>query len=492
VEFDSLTQQRIAKLQRLRSVGIDPYPARSRRTHTAAQALAFYRDHPTPQGDSGPQVTVAGRLVLLRPMGKATFGHVEDGSGRIQIYLKVDSIGSERYELFRETVDLGDFLQITGYLFQTRTGEITIHVEDYTILAKALMPPPEKWHGLRDVETRYRQRYLDLMANTNVRRIFLVRSKVVSAMRRFLDARGFIEVETPVLQPIYGGAAARPFITHHNALDQDFYLRIATELYLKRLIVAGIEKVYEIGKDFRNEGIDTTHNPEFTMMESYEAYADYTDVMAMVEEMIPTIAQEAIGDTRLTYGDHTIDLTPPWRRVSLRQAILEHTGLDIEDFPTQDQLSTHVQMMGLKVAPKASWGKLVDEIFSTLVQPKLIQPTFIIDYPVELSPFAKKKPEDPRYVERFEAFIAGLETGNAFSELNDPLDQLERFQEQARQRAAGDEEAHPMDEDFIVALMHGMPPTGGLGIGIDRLVMLLTNQESIREVILFPQLRTRD
>jgi lysyl-tRNA synthetase class 2 len=311
-------------------------------------------------------------------------------------------------------------------------------------------------------------------------------------MRRFLDARGFIEVETPVLQPIYGGAAARPFITHHNALDQDFYLRIATELYLKRLIVAGIEKVYEIGKDFRNEGIDTTHNPEFTMMESYEAYADYTDVMAMVEEMIPTIAQEAIGDTRLTYGDHTIDLTPPWRRVSLRQAILEHTGLDIEDFPTQDQLSTHVQMMGLKVAPKASWGKLVDEIFSTLVQPKLIQPTFIIDYPVELSPFAKKKPEDPRYVERFEAFIAGLETGNAFSELNDPLDQLERFQEQARQRAAGDEEAHPMDEDFIVALMHGMPPTGGLGIGIDRLVMLLTNQESIREVILFPQLRTRD
>jgi len=485
MEFDRLTQERITKLQRIRQAGIDPYPLRAQRTHTIAQARALME---AAVPDQRP-VTIAGRLMAMRIMGKATFADLHDATGRLQLYFRKDILGDERYA-FLDNLDLGDFLGVTGPLFRTRTGEITVEVQDYTLLAKALSPLPEKWHGLQDVEIRYRQRYLDLLANPQVRRNFVIRSKVITAMRRFLDERGFLEVETPILQPLYGGAAARPFITHHNALDRDFYLRIATELYLKRLLVGGIEKVYEIGKNFRNEGIDAEHNPEFTAMESYEAYADYFDVMRMVEEMVAFIAREALGTTRIEWQGQQISLDPPWRRVTMRDVILEHTGIDILAASTLEQLRAAIAARGLHIDQKPTWAKTVDEIFAEKVQPNLIQPTFVTEYPLELSPFAKRTPHNPRLVERFEGFVGGLELANAFTELNDPLDQLERFQEQASQRAAGDEEAHPLDEDFIIALMHGMPPTGGLGMGIDRLVMLLTNQRSIREVILFPQLRT--
>lgn len=497
MELDRLTQERIAKLERLRAAGIDPYPARSQRTHTAAEALALFEQAAAnwPAGEEHPRletpVTVAGRLMSLRVMGKAAFGHLADGSGRIQVYFKLDNLGETAYTQLKELIDLGDFLQVSGPLFRTRTGETTVEARSYTLLTKTLSPLPEKWHGLRDPELRYRQRYLDLLVNPDVRRTFEIRTGIVTAMRRFLDGRGFLEVETPVLQPQYGGATARPFITHHNALDQDFYLRIATELYLKRLIVGGIDKVYEIGKDFRNEGIDFAHNPEFTMMESYEAYADYNDVMCMVEEMISTIAQEVLGTMQIEYGDYPIDLTPPWPRRTMRQAILDETGIDISQETTLESLRAAVEARELRLDFKPTWAKTVDELFGEYVQPKLIQPVFIIDYPVALSPLAKKKPGDPTVVERFEAFIACMEAGNAFSELNDPLDQLERFREQAQQRAAGDEEAQPLDEDFVTALLHGMPPTGGLGVGIDRLTMILTGQTSIREVILFPSLRSK-
>ncbi len=492
MELNELARQRVAKLERIRAAGIDPYPPRSHRTHTAAAALAAFQaaEQSGTASSSPPSVTIAGRLVALRPMGKATFGHLADGTGRIQFYLRRDSVGPQRYD-FLENIDLGDFLQMSGHVFRTRTGEATVHVTEYVLLSKSLLPMPEKWHGLRETETRLRQRYLDLMSSEETRQLFVLRSRLVSAMRRFLDARGFIEVETPVLQPLYGGAAARPFVTHYNALDQDFYLRIATELYLKRLIVGGLEKVYEIGKDFRNEGIDTRHTPEFSMMESYEAYADYNAVMRMVEEMITFLAQEVLGTLRLSFADHALDLAPPWRTMTVRQAILQESGVDIDQYTEQADLLRRVRQMGLKAEPDMPWGKLVDVLLSALVEPKLIQPTFLLDYPWELSPLAKRKPDNPRYVERFEAYMAGLEVANAFSELNDPLDQLQRFQQQAQQREAGDEEAHPLDEDYITALMHGMPPTGGLGIGIDRLVMLFTNTPSIREVILFPQLRTK-
>jgi len=493
MQFDELTQQRIAKLNAIRAAGVDPYPARARRTHTTAQALAalMTAEAAGTATSQPPPTTVVGRLVALRLMGKATFAHLADGSGRIQIYLRQDDLGAERYE-FLKNLDLGDFLQVSGFLFRTRTGEITVHAQDVVLLSKALRPMPEKWHGLRETETRYRQRYLDLMANEDTRALFVTRSKIIATMRRFLDDRGFIEVETPILQPQYGGAFARPFVTHYNALDQDFYLRIATELYLKRLIVGGIEKVYEIGKNFRNEGIDTKHQPEFTVMESYEAYADYNDVMCMVEELLAVLAEKALGTTTVTFGDHSVDFAATWRRISVREAIRLHAGIDIDEFPDRVSLLARMQAANIKVDPHLSWGKLVDELLSTYVEPNLIQPTFLLDYPIDLSPLAKRKPDNPRYVERFEGFAAGLEIANAFSELNDPLDQLERFRQQVEQRAAGDEEAQPMDEDYVIALMHGMPPTGGLGMGIDRLVMLLTNRPAIREVILFPQLRAKE
>jgi len=425
-------------------------------------------------------------------MGKASFCHIQDAAGRLQLYLKQDILGPEAYSQFRDLVDLGDFVSATGRLFRTRTGEITLEVASFAMLTKTLRPLPEKWHGLSDVEARYRQRYLDLITNEDARRTFQVRGKIVSAIRRFLDDRGFAEVETPVLQPLYGGTTARPFRTYYNALDREFYLRIATELYLKRLIVGGMDKVYEIGRVFRNEGVDFKHNPEFSLLETYEAYADYNDVMEMVETMIPAVAETALGTRTFERDGQLIDLTPPWKRITLRQAILDESDVDFEAYPDQPSLYQRVAKLGLPIAPTSPRGKIIDELLTAFVEPKLIQPTFLVDYPIELSPLAKKRTDNPLLVERFEAFAGGFELANAFSELNDPQDQRARFNQQLEALAAGDEEAHLMDEDFILALEHGMPPTGGLGIGIDRLVMFLTGGHSLREVILFPQLRSRD
>lgn len=490
-DLSDQVQQRMLKLQRLRERGIRPYPARARRSHTAAEAVAAFEEAEAAGGDS-PVVQVTGRLRAIRVMGKSTFAHIEDGSGRIQIYFKRDDLGEEAYETFKRDFDLGDFIGVEGHPFRTRTGEVTVRVQSYQMLAKALHPLPEKWHGLKDVETRYRRRYLDLIANEEVRHIFTTRTRVVAAMRRFLDEQGFLEVETPTLQPIYGGAMARPFTTHHNALDMTLYLRISDELYLKRLIVAGFDKVYEICKDFRNEGVSTKHNPEFTQMECYWAYADYNDMMWLTEHMVAFIAQQALGSTQITFQGQQIDLTPPWRRWSLRDAIRELTGIDYMDYPTLDALWAEVRRRELDVSPQPTWGKLIDELLGEIVEPTLIQPTFIKDYPIDISPLAKPAADDPQHVERFEIFIGGLESGNAYSELNDPLLQRERFEQQRVGAQAGDEEAHPMDEDYVIALMHGMPPTGGLGIGVDRLTMIFTDQTSIREVILFPHMRSRD
>ncbi len=486
-KLSDLERQRHIKLERIRKRGIVPYPPRVQRSHTAAEAVREFET-----GEPEREISLVGRLMSIRVMGKSTFAHIEDGSGRIQVYLRRDTLGEEAYEFFKRDFDIGDFIGVTGRLFRTRTGEVTLQVMDFRMVAKSLRPLPEKWHGLKDVETRYRQRYLDLIANEEVREIFVIRARIVSALRRFLDERGFLEVETPVLQPIYGGAAARPFVTHHNILDQDLYLRISDELYLKRLIIGGYERVYEIGKDFRNEGVSHKHNPEFTQLEFYQAYADYHDVMEMAEQMISHVAQEVLGTTRITYQGNEIDLAPPWPRRSLRQAIKEESGIDYQDHPDAQSLYQAIQAIGGNVEPKASRGKLVDALLSNYVEPKLIQPTFLVDYPLEVSPLAKRKPGFPETVERFEGFAGGMELCNAFSELNDPLDQEERFLAQGRAYEAGDEEAHRMDEDFLAALSYGMPPTGGFGLGIDRLTMLLTDQVSIREVILFPHLRTKE
>lgn len=483
---------RLAKLERIRARSQDPYPPRYHRTHSSTQAVEYFRDLEAAR-KSAPDLpsstlSLAGRLVSNRAMGKATFAHLQDGWGRLQLYLRIDRLGEEKYRYY-EDFDLGDFIGATGKLFRTRTGEVTLEVEDFAMLAKSLHPLPEKWHGLVDVEKRYRQRYLDLIANQEVQNIFLVRSRLISSIRRFLDRRDFLEVETPALQPIYGGAFARPFVTHHHSLDQRMYLRIATELYLKRLVIGGLERVYEIGKNFRNEGLSTKHNPEFTALEAYQAYADYNDMMAMTEEMLSTAAQEVLGATRVAFQGQEIDLTPPWRRLTVGEALQEHACLDLGAYRDPHSLAEALRQKGLHAEASTGWGKLVDLAISTWVEPRLIQPTFMTDFPLELSPLAKQKPENPNLVERFEPFIAGMELGNAFTELNDPQEQRYRFQQQALAQEAGDEEAQPMDLDFLTALEHGMPPTGGLGLGIDRLVMLFTNNTSIREVILFPQLR---
>mgnify|MGYP005842388419 CR=1 FL=1 len=491
--IEELRRERVAKLQRLRERGVDPYPAHFHRTHENASAAALYVAHEERQGAGtpGPVVTVAGRITALRDMGKAAFLDLRDGSGRLQAHLRRDVLG-DAYALLAE-LDLGDFLGVTGPLFRTRRGEITVEAHELAFLAKALQPPPAKWHGLQDVELRYRRRYLDLLANKEVRDLFRTRSATVCAIRRFMDGRGFMEVETPVLQAEAGGAAATPFVTHHRALDRDFYLRISLELHLKRLLIGGYDRVYEIGRIFRNEGVSWKYNPEFTMMESYEAYADYHDVARMVEELISTVAQEVLGTTKVSYGDTVIDLSPPWRRLTMRDAFIEYAGFDLEDYRgDRDSLLERARAMSVEVDPGWSWGKLVDEIFSNAVEPHLIQPTFLLDYPRELSPLAKAKADAPHLVERFEAFCRGMEIANAYSELNDPLDQRERFLVQARLKAAGLEEVETLDEDFLLALEQGMPPAGGLGLGIDRLVMLLTGQQSIREVILFPHMRERE
>ncbi|HWO72629.1 MAG TPA: lysine--tRNA ligase [Dehalococcoidia bacterium] len=490
---EELFRERLAKLERLRRRGIDPYPARYKRSHTSVQAAADFEAWEASPAGEAPFVTIAGRIAALRKMGRAAFLDLVDGEGRLQVFVRSDRVSATDFETLKDDLDLGDFLGVSGRLFRTKAGEITVEADSLTVLAKALQAPPEKWHGLTDVEQRYRQRYRDLMANEEVRQLFKTRSRIVSAVRRYLDGRGFMEVETPVLQPEAGGAAATPFVTHHRALDQDFYLRISLELYLKRLLVGGYEKVYEIGRIFRNEGVSWKYNPEFTMLESYEAYADYNDVARMVEEMVSSVAMEVLGKTQVQFEDHVIDLAPPWRRVTVREALIEHAGIDFLEFRTRETLYEELRRRGFTdLDPGWSLGKLIDKAREEYVEPKLIQPTFLLDYPKEISPLAKSKPGEPGIVERFEVFIAGFEIGNAYSELNDPVDQRERFEAQQRQVAAGIEEVETLDEDFLTAIEHGMPPTGGLGLGIDRLAMILTGHRSIREVILFPALRKRE
>lgn len=493
MELNEQQAVRQAKVDELREAGIEPYPPRSERTHTAAEAVSLFEAAESVSEETPEPIpaTVAGRVVSFRHMGKSVFAHVEDGTGRIQLYLRLNTIGEEAFQAFLKYIDLGDFVQGAGNVFRTRTGEVSIEVSEWTMLAKAITPPPEKYHGLADTEIRYRQRYADLIANEEVREIFRRRTKIVTALRTFLDGQGFMEVETPTLQPVYGGAAANPFTTYHNALDQTLYLRIADELYLKRLIVGGFERVYEICKDFRNEGIDTRHNPEFTQLEFYMAYADYRHVMELAEEMISFVAEQVHGSKQFTYNGHEIDLAPPWKRLSMAEAIFEASGIDYEKVRDQQELYKLAKEAGADVAPDTVWPRIVDELMKTFVRPNLIQPTFLIDYPVELSPLAKRAPNSVTTVERFQVFIGGLELCNAYTELNDPMDQLARFEEQVIDREAGDMDAMPYDEDYIQALMYGMPPTGGFGIGVDRLTMLLTDQQSIREVILFPTMRPR-
>ena len=485
---DALREERLRKLEELRTQGIDPYPTQYRCTHALGQLHQGFTDLASGT-DTPTRVQVAGRVTARRVMGGASFYDVRDQSGHIQLHATQDLLGPERYQLFTD-LEIGDFVGVAGYVFRTKRGELSVRVENFKMLAKALRSLPEKWHGLTDVETRYRQRYLDLIANEEARQVFITRTRMISAMRRFLDERGFLEVETPILQPLYGGAFARPFMTFHNELKQPLYLRISDELYLKRLIIGGFEKVYEIGKDFRNEGVSTKHNPEFTMMECYQAYADYEDMMTLAEDMIYSVARE-LGKTQLQYREHEIDLTPPWPRLTLRAAIQQKTEIDIAEHANLESLREAVKRKKLHVELQPTWGQVVDELLSEYVEPELIQPTFLIDYPLEFSPLAKKKPNAPHLVERFEPFIGGFEVGNAFSELNDPLDQRERFTQQEERRRKGDEEAQVLDEDFLIAMEYGMPPTGGLGIGIDRLAMIFTNSDSIRDVILFPALRQK-
>ena len=426
----------------------------------------------------------------VRVMGKAAFAHVQDSAGQIQLYFKLDVLGPTKYDYFK-LLDLGDIVGAEGTVFKTRTGEITIRVEDCALLAKSYLPLPEKWHGLADVETRYRQRYLDLISNEDTRRIFQIRSQVVQALRRYLEERGFVEVETPVLQTVYGGAAAMPFVTHYRELETDVYLRIATELYLKRLVVGGLDRVYEIGKDFRNEGFSRKHSPEFTMLELYQAYVDYQDIMALVEDMFSTVAQCVFGTCRVTYQDHEVDLGPPWRRITINEALREYAGIDLDEHPDRDTLLAVARERSVSVDGSAIRGKIVEELVSGLVEPKLIQPTFLYDFPIDFPGglLTKRKKGDPDIVERFELYMGGMEVANAFTELNDPADQRARMEEATR---LGGEEHQEVDRDFLRALEHGMPPTGGLGFGIDRLVMVLANAHHIRETILFPLLRPRE
>ena len=480
---------RRAKLQRLRDRGIDPYPPRYARTCDNAAAVAAFavvEAGRQPEADV-EGLSLAGRVVSVRQMGRAAFLDLQDESATVQVLFRRNNLGDD-FELIRD-LDIGDHLGVTGNMIRTRTGEITIDASGATIIAKGMRPLPEKYHGLRDTETRYRQRYLDLIANREVMDVFRLRSRVVSGIRRFLDDRGFLEVETPVLVPVAAGAHARPFITHHNALDEQLYLRIATELYLKRLVVGGFDKVYEIGRVFRNEGIDQDHNPEFTLLESYEAYADYNHVMDMVEQMISGLALDAAGSAQVQVGDHLVDFTPPWRRVSLREELQRRSGIDL-DACDDEELQRRARALGVDTGIRDSRGRIIDKLLSDLVEPHLVQPTFVLDYPEEMSPLAKAKPGAPGYVERFEAFACGMEIANSYTELNDPGVQRERFEGQEEiRRLYQDEEVDRLDEDFLTAMEYGMPPTGGLGIGIDRLVMLLSGQRTIRDVVLFPQMR---
>ena len=503
MERSDLEKIRLEKAERLRKAGMEPYPTRSHVTHTAQAALETF-DNAEAAGSTEPvTVTVAGRLRAMRPMGKLTFAHIEDSTGRIQLFLRVNDLGEEKFKLFNEEFDLGDILEASGTLFRTRTGEITVNVSSFAMLAKAITPLPaakdEVVDGevvshatLSDPETRFRQRYADLAVNPEVREIFRKRAAVVSALRKFLDGQGFLEVETPILQPLYGGAAAKPFVTHHNQLHQDLYLRISFELYLKRLIVGGLDRVYEIGRDFRNEGVSFKHNPEFTQLEFYMAYSDYLKIMDLTEQMITSVAMDVNGAYKLDFDGQEIDLTPPWKRLELRQGLIDTVGIDINAHPDAASLEAAMTAKGLKFKPGSPRGKLIEAMLGDFLEPTLIQPTFIYDYPRDISPLAKSKPGDPTTVERFEGYIGGMELCNAFTELNDPLDQQARFEEMGRAFGDEDEDRHPMDEDYLQAMLYGMPPQGGFGMGVDRLTMLLTGKRSIREVLLFPHLRAVD
>ncbi len=480
--------RRIEKAEEFRQRGLNPYPARSTRSHSAEDAARLARESENVEVSA---VDVVGRVIARRDMGRATFLDLRDDSGAIQVLLRKNALGEEVYDALK-LVDLGDFLEVHGTPMVTRTGEPTVGADSWTMLAKALHAPPEKYHGLADAEMRQRQRYLDLMANEDTRALFRTRSGVVAAIRRFLDGRGFLEVETPVLQEMAGGAAAKPFVTHHNQLDEDRFLRISLELHLKKLVVGGFDKVYELGRIFRNEGTGFKYNPEFTMLETYEAYTDYIGVGDMVEQMVSSVASEVLETDAVEFRGNTINLVPPWRRITFHDALREFGELDLENFSDAQSLEAELRTRGLDIKPSLGYGKLCDEAMSHYVEPNLIQPTFLLDYPVELSPLAKIKPGNSRLVERFEVFLGGMEVGNAYSELNDPVEQRQRFEQQLKLRELGDEDAELVDEDFLVALEHGMPPAGGLGLGIDRLTMILTGQSSVRDVILFPQLRRLD
>lgn len=499
MEVNDLEKVRLDKALGMRANGRDPYPTRTNVTINIAEAITAFTADETVEH----RFTLGGRIRATRPMGKIIFAHIEDGFGRIQLFLRVNTLGEENMKLFLEEFDLGDFIQADGKLFRTRTGEITLEVTGFKMLAKAITPLPAakdeivdgeivRHATLSDPETRFRQRYADLAVNPDVRKVFHTRAGIVRAIRQFLDNRGFLEVETPILQPIYGGAAAKPFVTHHNQLKQDLYLRISFELYLKRLLVGMLDRVYEIGRDFRNEGVSFKHNPEFTQLEFYWAYADYLKVMELTEQMVAYTCDQVLGTRKLTFNEMELDFNPPWKRVELRQGLIEACGIDIAANPTDTALEEAMKAKGMKMKPGMPRGKLIDQLIGDYLEPNFIQPTFLYDYPRDISPLAKNKPGDPSIVERFEGFVGGMELCNAFTELNEPMEQEARFLEMGREYGADDEERHPMDEDYLRAMSYGMPPCGGFGMGIDRLTMLLTDKRTIREVILFPHLRTRD
>jgi lysyl-tRNA synthetase class 2 len=491
LELNELLQIRYDKLDRLRALGVDPFGDKFDREHHA-QAVTDKYDAMTKEELEalGAEVSLAGRIMQKRSMGKAGFAHIQDLSGKIQIYVRQDVLGDALFEAY-DMLDLGDMVGVVGTVFKTKTGELSVKVKSLVVLTKSLYPLPEKFHGLKDVELRYRQRYVDLIMNPDVQQTFVMRSRIIQSMRRYLDGLGFLEVETPTLHAIAGGAAARPFRTHHNALDMELVMRIAIELHLKRLIVGGMEKVYEIGRVYRNEGISTRHNPEFTMLELYEAYADYKDIMDLTEGCVKHIAQELLGTTTIDYQGVEVDLGSPWRRVSMVELIKEHCGVDFLTVTSDEEAHALAKEHGVKVEKTHTYGHIINEFFEQKIEESLIQPTFVTGHPVAISPLAKKNAADPRFTDRFELFIVAREHANAFSELNDPIDQRQRFEAQLKEREQGNDEAHEMDDDFIRALEYGMPPTGGLGIGIDRLVMLLTNSPSIRDVLLFPLMRDR-
>jgi lysyl-tRNA synthetase class 2 len=508
-EYTSLEKIRLEKIDELRAEGIEPYPTRAERTHTSAQVIAEFEaaEKQAAEGEM-PQVkaTLAGRIRAARPMGKLTFAHIEDGDGKIQLFFRVNELGQDKINFFNEMFDLGDFIQATGVMMRTRTGEATLLVHDFKLLAKSVTPLPAakdetledgtviRHAALEDAELRARQRYADLAVNPDVRETFRKRAKLVKALRKFLDDHGFLEVETPVLQPLYGGAAAKPFVTYHNELEQEMYLRISFELYLKRLLVGNLERVYEIGRDFRNEGVSFKHNPEFTQLEFYWAYADYLQVMELTEQMVSYAAKEVTGGYKVTYQGREIDFSPPWRRLELRQGILETSGIDIAEHSDAESLFKAIvaKHKDQTPDPNATRGKLIDFLLSEFLEPTLIQPTFLYDYPRDISPLAKSKPGIPLTVERFEGYVSGFELCNAFTELNDPLDQEQRFLDMGRDYESDDEERHPLDEDYLRAMRYGMPPNGGFGMGVDRLAMVFADKHSLREVILFPALRKEE